>query len=762
MSDSTDLVRTATTGLSENEKAKALQSYKELQIKEAEKENVVGEYIDETKNSLIFQYNWEELLGASPMAVNLIGACYIAASSPVGITVTLDPPANGFKFLSHISLRANLVQCGNIGSQAFLYAKPQMSHIQMVSTRVFKTVNQIIGCLEDGQQAKKQLKLNMKMLKRSADDCAATALAMDEKFSDWLNYVCELHEVTIENESTTKAKQHANEVQLMAKQCQYEMTEEARSAAAEAVDTLKDTLRTSQQAYQQASDNYPSGWDLIGQQFVGGLCDTINGAFNTFIPAIANNINPVAKAKAGFDMFKNILHPGKGGSGTSTAATGTAAPEPQVQPPDYSDPAYTIVTMVKDPVSTLLAILNEGPDNGIDWESVKQRGDPKTGLRYCNEMLGFSKRNFKSSGKEPSVMLEKAIEECIRTATQVEKCANGTSMNWQPPAPDSPQVREWQKSVEDASIAVTMLDAVASSTSRTRPPLVNPGNQSISGSEKGALASAILNRAAERLRTSQNIYEASQENYLKATDKYADVTRSMAEIAGELSKLKGDNITMTEIKVILTKCIEALVTLKAQIRKLVNFFKALAEITSFVEKYHVQPFLDSIDIIADEEPSISGFTYTDMQRQVLFNATIMIRAYFGLFRDIAGMYILSTKDLDEGFNLLDQLAQDTEGRNQDVIEEKQARLQRWTNTATASIQDLVAQKQREIKDNMEARVRGIAEDSRLLPPPPPAQIEAIEQGKKVVTDAATKGLEAYNPPAARPLSRSRRLLAPEE
>ena len=93
-------VITASSHLSEAAKEKYLAGYDSLKEKEQQSTTAVKDYSTEATNSLIFQYNWAELLGAAPMAINLIGSCYIASSTPVGMSVTLTPPQGGFKYLS--------------------------------------------------------------------------------------------------------------------------------------------------------------------------------------------------------------------------------------------------------------------------------------------------------------------------------------------------------------------------------------------------------------------------------------------------------------------------------------------------------------------------------------------------------------------------------------------------------------------------------------------------------------------------------------
>lgn len=56
-------------------------------------------FILDIQSSLLYSMNWSEFLSAAPMAINLMGACYIASTVPGATSVTLSPPADGFKHL---------------------------------------------------------------------------------------------------------------------------------------------------------------------------------------------------------------------------------------------------------------------------------------------------------------------------------------------------------------------------------------------------------------------------------------------------------------------------------------------------------------------------------------------------------------------------------------------------------------------------------------------------------------------------------------
>lgn len=60
-----------------------------------------AQFTQEVRESLLFQYNWNELLSAAPTAITLVGACHVAAASPEAAAISLSDaaPQGGFKYL---------------------------------------------------------------------------------------------------------------------------------------------------------------------------------------------------------------------------------------------------------------------------------------------------------------------------------------------------------------------------------------------------------------------------------------------------------------------------------------------------------------------------------------------------------------------------------------------------------------------------------------------------------------------------------------
>ena len=86
--------------MSDDEKSQKLEVYDALQAKKPSPSDSVDEFVQNAKCSLLFQYNWDESLSAAPLAVNLMGSCYIACSVKSATEVTLpNPPSGSYKYL---------------------------------------------------------------------------------------------------------------------------------------------------------------------------------------------------------------------------------------------------------------------------------------------------------------------------------------------------------------------------------------------------------------------------------------------------------------------------------------------------------------------------------------------------------------------------------------------------------------------------------------------------------------------------------------
>jgi len=104
-------------------------------------------FVTEVRESMLFQYNWADLLSAAPTALSLLGACHVASSSPEAAAISLGSamPKGGWvhlKVAEKPTLKACLVYVGDCGVKAFSIAANNMDSIAGTAGDLTEIVSQ--------------------------------------------------------------------------------------------------------------------------------------------------------------------------------------------------------------------------------------------------------------------------------------------------------------------------------------------------------------------------------------------------------------------------------------------------------------------------------------------------------------------------------------------------------------------------------------------------------------------------------------------
>ncbi|KAL5589346.1 hypothetical protein FOVSG1_011213 [Fusarium oxysporum f. sp. vasinfectum] len=747
--------------------AKDLQVILADQAKRELAPNVSSQVINEMKSSLIFQISWEQLLQAAPTAISSMGACFIASSSPKAV-VQLEPPKDkGFLYLRYTSIQANLVECGNMGRMAFLEAEDKMGVIQLTSQVINGKINDIIPTIADTPSAKRMLRPQLQTLSRGAQTCLDASIAMDKKFTEWLLYVCELHAACVQQESTTREALLSNEICLAAESTRLDYQKSAVEEAKKAQDLLGKQVTTASEAFKKASDEFPTGWDIMGQQIVGDLAGAVTGALNAAIPALLNNLNPMAKISAGAGLVGGFLHPDKkDDNNNNNSASGGAAVSsnqtPSPAPKKATDPGYAEIQKISAFLSTLQVIVAGQKDGDINWEMAKSgdssKGGAKSAIKFVVTMLEDAKQRFAPlvTSDEPSQTLVQILDVSLKVAKDLQAVVDKSSnMSASYPSKDSAEVKKWQADFAAEYARANTLLATAKTipgTAANGIPLMgssaDPDQQTAQISAKSAQAQAVLEAAKNRLATTTQMLTTAQDNYVKTTDMLLTQQNKLADIQATLTNLAASNISLAEIKRILIECIKLIIDLKDQITSLVRFFKAIGAIVETCVKFHVEPFLDTIKAITAEndDPNkdyrVGDYTLTDLQRSQVYSAAVTLRSYFGVFGDIAKMWVtLSKENVLPGLKMCDELSVTANEQDPGAMAGKVKKLSQWSQEASGRVKTIAGNKQREIMDGMQSRIEDVAQTTQAISAPPASTIKAIEAGTEVTKVAAQKSIE---------------------
>lgn len=741
-----------------------------------------SETVTAIKNSMLFANDWSTLLMSAPTVVKSLGTCFVASSSPLAGEVQLRQPAGGFKVLRSTSLKANLVRCGNLGRVAFIEAEKSMSGIQLGSSETEDTVKVIMGLLIDPEAQVKTLMRHTNDLKETADTCLEYAVLVDKRFDEWLAFVMELEEVCTDHQTSTASDLTQAKINLLSEQTRLDHTKIANEQAEDAVKALKKELDVTSAAFKKASDDYPDGWELVGQQIVSSLADTFNNVVSKALPVLMAAVSPVGKVDlfAGTAMntaggIEDMVRGGiNGGAGNPGSGGGHPAPAPAaatVRPTNMADPAYSQVG--KDIVffDTLEQLLNGAKDGGVDWDKARGKGDgdAKSSSSFLRTMFDDAKQSFSrlATQEDPSMRYLRALEGVSRIATELhDQVLKGKVVGYKLPEKDDPIVENWQSKFEDQYTEARKIYAASKAIPGNAPsgfPMasaqaVDPG-ASVDPAKDPGLAKTLIASAQFQLNVAQEAYLQTQKNYQRSTEVFIEQKTRMAEISANLSRLKSETLNLTEVLKVLQDSIELIGRMKHDIANLVTFFKGLSILIEHVVDKRVRAFVkhlrgdfsDDDDLGSDDSPvqfnpdaKIGDFKLVDAEREFLFRTVVTIRSYFSLFADIASMWVnMSAKNIAPGMKMIDRLGKETEGtaNNSADMQKKVAELEAWSEAAVKEVEVQIAKRQKQIKDGLQERFDKYAAITQKLPAPPPAMKKAITEGTKPVaatTEASTK------------------------
>lgn len=98
----------------------------------------------------------------------------------------------------------------------------------------------------------------MKMLKSIADGCLSRAIAVDNKFEQWLMYTTELYAACIGTQSSDEEKLRATSISLIVEQSRFDLQKNSVADAKATSKQLQEKVKVASEAFNKASDNFPS------------------------------------------------------------------------------------------------------------------------------------------------------------------------------------------------------------------------------------------------------------------------------------------------------------------------------------------------------------------------------------------------------------------------------------------------------------------------------------------------------------------------
>ena len=399
-----------------------------------------------------------------------------------------------------------------------------MDGIRQQTSRLPLSMRQLLTVLVNGNQKQRNLLLPiaLKDVKTIADVSLSNAESVKKKFMRTQNEISEMLEVATESKGSYSTLKRQAEIERTQNELEEKALEERKARYDQHIKKLEKELDKRIKDYDEALDSMPSGWEMIGMDFVEGLVD-ITSAIGE---SIKTSLNPIGSLSGSSPSS---------GSGSSSQQQSQAAP---VQPKPISQDD-------RDYLRRFETLKNNLARLGERMEVKGKKTEDKSIFLEIKAYFKLFKNSFDAASEKLKSETKPFYGKVFSTINNQEKGWSGYSL-------DQAQKELLKLQVEAMPFATRYLNATGSSAMHTKTPYVSQLQQKTSQDDNRASRQAVAN-AKFNIETTSNMLETMQERYDKANDDFLKNNDKLNKILQELAKIDVKAKTFDEILELLRK-----------------------------------------------------------------------------------------------------------------------------------------------------------------------------------------------------------------
>lgn len=233
--------------------------------------------------------NWEEYLTPAPLSIAILGELVFISSGTDFSIIDKNSERKTFKYIKYPeSFRACLMQVCNSGWNAFNEAHKSMDRIRLHTSVIpdyIKKSVQIIFNAPDNV-IEKLLPSQLENIRSIADDCKNLAENVEKKYLDVINLIGELLEACISAKLFYGTELENAQRNLESLKMREASAKTEKEQAKKLMDAMAKELEEAKETYKKAMNSIPSGWSIIGMNFVEGLTNAVVGRMNGTLSSV--------------------------------------------------------------------------------------------------------------------------------------------------------------------------------------------------------------------------------------------------------------------------------------------------------------------------------------------------------------------------------------------------------------------------------------------------------------------------------------------
>ncbi|CAF0800080.1 unnamed protein product [Didymodactylos carnosus] len=254
---------------------------------------------------------WEEMIISGPISISLLGQVLVI-SSKRDFSLEENRPEGGFKYIRYPkSFRATLTQISNEGWSAFMEAHSNMNKIQLYMQQIPNHIKTSLKLIATGtpRLLGNLLPLSLRNIAKIGDECVNISKATHDKFADIMGLLGEVVDVTVLAQGLYDQKLSNVSIELNASLVMKNELEKIGEKIDEEYSLIQDSVKEAREAYKNAVDKIPTGWDAVLQGLVQNIGNMlvrgIGGLIDSYSEVIKNGGR--SGGRTGLDEGKSVL-----------------------------------------------------------------------------------------------------------------------------------------------------------------------------------------------------------------------------------------------------------------------------------------------------------------------------------------------------------------------------------------------------------------------------------------------------------------------
>lgn len=598
-----------------------------------------------------------------------------------------------------------------------------MDTIRLYSAKVPGQVKKVVRTLVSGskEDVKDILPIELRNIEKNASESLELAKAVESKFENVMHLTGELLEVS----SAAKGHFQNTQVELQTKReialTKEKSVREEIERAKEEQDKLTKQVKEAKAQWEKAVDSMPSGWDLVGMQFVEGITKAFTSAAETVISAVATRGMNSSSAPSHADPNLRV-DPSEKQSAKRVSKLPTQALVKAELMKVFSAKLVEVLATFQDksnggePAKDIKKTRIEMESLQKDWSTEQESKDDQEGLKLL------------SRGLEICMEAEKELEDLNLSNDKMKKIAKRAS-----------------KLKDDIFKFCTKVQTkVQTNPLYTKPPrqarnMADPAKSASSSAANMAVESARFKIAETRglLEKQEMLYDEGNKQLKESNKELSKVLQSLVEFSPE--KIAN----FDQIRETLKKGIKALASVRERWQKLVEFFQCITNIIKVCQKESLTSFVE-YSKVAQERRLTKGYTDTDFMRDLIYEQVSQANKTSYVVWSISNTYVeVSRNHLMSRLDSLGHLIALDPEKDRATIEAKRIELLEGSQEAERAIMQLVSEAQNTFHEKVGERIKQFEEEmEKVLPPEDPARIKEINDSVAKAVKEADEELSA--------------------